>query len=284
MTQDQSGLCRACRSELTKDRSVRIRSEQVDLYRCPACGLFEFIDPQWLDAAYADPIADIDVGLVARCGALATYTEAIVRAQGLGSRTLLDYGGGYGLLTRMLRDRGIDMLHYEPYAKNLFAQGLEGEPGGSYGCVTMVEVFEHLVDPLELVTSLSSHAELIVISTVLVPSGRTDLSDWWYLIPDLGQHITFYTVPALEAIARQTGYQLTTDGIGLHVFSKTKLRPLARLSVRSAKAAAVVAWALRRRDRPPSLIDADSAAAFASIVERAEAQPREQGAADPHTV
>jgi hypothetical protein len=267
MTDDPAPTCRACRAPLVKDREVRIRGVLVDLYRCPACGLFEFVDPDWLDAAYADPIADIDVGLASRCIALASYTEAIVRGQRLGDRPHLDYGGGYGLLTRLLRDRGIDMRHYDPYARNLFAQGREGKPSESYGCVTMVEVLEHLLDPLELIRSLSAHVDLIIVSTVLVPEGRTDLSDWWYLIPDLGQHVTFYTVPALEAIATSCGYRLTTDSMGLHVLSKSRLRPLARLAVRKQRAAQFIAWLLHRRDRPASLVEADGVAAFARLAE-----------------
>jgi hypothetical protein len=267
MTDDPAPPCRACRAPLVKDREVRIRGALVDLHRCSACGLFEFVDPDWLDAAYADPIADIDVGLASRCITLARYTEAIIRAQRLGDRPHLDYGGGYGLLTRLLRDRGVDMRHYDPYARNLFAQGREGKPIESYGCVTMVEVLEHLLDPLELISSLSSHVELIIVSTVLVPPGRTDISDWWYLIPDLGQHVTFYTVPALQAIASECGYRLTTDGMGLHVFSKSRLRPLARLAVRNQRAAQVIASLLRKRDRPESLVESDGVAAFARLAE-----------------
>jgi hypothetical protein len=265
MTQNPAPTCRACRAQLVEDRTVRIRGAAVQLHHCPACGLFEFADPDWLDAAYADPIADIDVGLASRCIMLARHAEAIIRAERLGDRRHLDYGGGYGLLTRLLRDRGIDMRHYDPYAPNLFAQGRDGLPTASYGCVTMIEVLEHLLDPLETIRSLSTRADLIVVSTVLVPAGRTDISDWWYLIPDLGQHVTFYTVSALQAIATECGYRLTTDGMGLHVFSTSRLRPLARIAVRHHRAADLIAWFLHRRDRPASLIESDGVAAFARL-------------------
>ncbi len=33
-------------------------------------------------------------------------------------------------------------------------------------------------------------------------------SDWWYLSPESGQHIFFYSHQALEHIAKQKGYEL----------------------------------------------------------------------------
>lgn len=272
MNQPSSPACRACRTALVREQTVIVRGAPAELFRCPSCGLFEFPEPDWLDAAYTDPIADIDVGLPSRCIALATYTEAIIRAQRLTDRTHLDYGGGYGLLTRLLRDRGIDMRHYDPYATNLFAQGFDGDLEQQYGCITLIEVFEHLLDPLDVIRELREHAELIVISTVLVPPGRDDIADWWYLIPHLGQHVTFFTESALAAIARECGLHLTSDGAGLHVLSRSPLRGLARLVVRKHRAAAPVVALTRRRDHAASLSEAD----YAATTERVIALARER--------
>lgn len=253
--------CRACGSEL--DRAVRlpVRRVPTDLYRCGRCGLYEFPAPDWLDAAYSDPIADIDVGISARCLYAARVTEALVRAEKLGDRRHLDYGGGYGLLTRQLRDRGIDMYHQDPLAENLFAQTFEGEVEDDYGAVTLIEVFEHLSDPLELMKTLSRRAQLIIVSTVLVPDPIDDITDWWYLIPDLGQHITFYTPAALAELAEQVGMQVVTNGLNLHVFSHRPLGWTARRVVKDVRYARFVARALRVRDRaqPFTEVDAESA-------------------------
>jgi len=247
---------------------IPIRGVEVVLHRCVRCGLFQFPNPDWLDAAYADPISEIDTGLPARCFHVARTAEALIRAQGLGDRQQLDYGGGYGLLTRLMRDRGLDMRHHDPFARNLFAQGFEGDPAGSFGAVTMVEVFEHLTEPLPLLRSLSSHAEMVIVSTQLVPAGLTDLSRWWYLIPDLGQHITFYTRPSLVELAGRSGYRVATDGVGLHVFYRGRLARLARLVLRDARSAGMIARALRLRAGARSLSAVDAPAALASLSER----------------
>lgn len=251
--------CRACTSPTAVAHPVLVRGRSVDLQRCPACGMFQFDAPDWLAEAYADPIADLDVGLASRCVELARVTEALVRACRLGAARHLDFGGGYGLLTRLVRDRGIDMRHHDPYARNLFAQGQQGTLDGDYGVITMVEVLEHLTDPFEVLAALTEHCSVVVVATVLVPPGTTSLQGWWYLIPDLGQHITFPTAGSLAALASRLGWQVATDGVGLHVFSRQPLGRLAGLVLRDVRWARVLARALRRRDGAVSLAAQDAA-------------------------
>lgn len=265
---DRKDACRACQRPTRAQQTVRVRGVPVELHRCTFCGLFEFPDPDWLEQAYADPVSEIDIGLPARCFYVARTAEAIIRAQHLGASRHLDYGGGYGLLTRLMRDQGVDMRHHDPFAKNLFAQGFEGDPGEEYGCVTMVEVLEHLTEPLALLQSFSANARMVIVSTQLVPEGLSDLSDWWYLIPDLGQHITFYTPRALTELASRTGYQVSSDGAGIHVFHREPLERLSRLVLRDARTAGTIGRVLRRRDRAPSLSLVDAPIALASLGKR----------------
>lgn len=250
--------CRACGNALSVSVRIPVRRVPNDLYRCGRCGLYEFPAPDWLDAAYEDPIAAIDVGLVERCMFAARVTEAIARAEKLGLHRHLDYGGGHGLLTRQLRDRGLDMYHQDPLAANLFAQYFEGKVEGDYGVVTMIEVFEHITDPVEVMEKLAKHAQVVIISTVLVPDDIENIADWWYLIPDLGQHITFYTPAALAEIADRVGMHVVSNGLNLHVFSRRPLSRLSRLVVRDVRTARFVARALRLRQRSKSFTEADA--------------------------
>lgn len=271
--------CRACGNELTPAVRLPVRQVPTDLYRCERCGLHEFPAPDWLDAAYTDPIAAIDVGIATRCFYAARVTEALVRAEKLGRRRHLDYGGGYGLLTRHLRDRGIDMYHQDPLAENLFAQTFEGKVDDDYGAVTLIEVFEHLSDPLELLETLSRRAELIIISTVLVPDTAENIADWWYLIPDLGQHITFYTPAALSEMADHVGMNVVTNGLNLHVFSRRPLGSTARRVVKDVRFARFVARALRLRDRAKPLTETDAESALTAL-SRETGEPQGDGRGD----
>ncbi len=263
-------LCRACAGPLAPSQTVTVRGADVELYGCARCGSFEFPDPDWLDAAYADPIASIDIGLPSRCLAVAQLAEAIIRTERPAPERYLDFGGGYGLLTRLLRDRGLDMRHHDPYARNLFAQGLEGALDEDYGAITAVEVVEHLTDPAALLRELRQRTGLVVIGTQLVPPGMTDLRDWWYLIPDLGQHITFLTRRGLDELAARTGFQVTSDGVGTHVLSARPLSRRARLLVREPRLAAAAARVLRRRAGARSLAAEDLPKAFRAAREAGE--------------
>ena len=63
----------------------------------------------------------------------------------------LDYGGGYGLFVRMMRDRGFDFYRQDIHCENILADqfDLMDLPAGSkFAMLTAIEVFEHLQDPV----------------------------------------------------------------------------------------------------------------------------------------
>jgi hypothetical protein len=256
--------CRVCGTALEPRLTVPVRGRPAELLRCPACELHEFAEPVWLEEANRDPVAQIDVGLANRCQAVANLVETIVRAQGLQQRRLLDYGGGYGLLTRLVRNAGLDMAHHDPMAANLFAQGFEGEPADDYGLCTLIEVLEHLTDPRSVLEQLR-HVDLLLLTTQLVPAGSTDLSGWPYLVKDLGQHITFYSRDALARLGADFGYRLTSDGVGVHLLHRANLSPITRTALRRHRVASVTGRALRRMQHGKSLQDRDALTVRASF-------------------
>ncbi len=260
--------CPACCAETQPHDLLEIRREVAAINRCARCGLFFFPEPRWLEAAYAHPISEVDVGLASRCVNAARIVEAVIRAERLGACRHLDFGGGYGLLTRLARDRGIDMLHHDPLAYNLFAQGFEGTLEQNYGVVSLIEVLEHLTDPAEQIQAIARRCELILVSTFLIPRGMRDVRGWWYLLPELGQHVTFYTEKALSEIGRRAGLMLTSNGESLHLFHRRSLRRLSRLVIRDPRVSPTVGTLLRFRDRARSLREPDSAIALERFAER----------------
>ena len=262
---EPAARCPVCASVSRADQLLRIRGRQTALHRCTQCGLYFFPEPDWLPAVHSDAVSELDIGLPRRCINLSRIVEAIVRAEGLGTRRHLDWGGGYGLLTRLLRDRGIDMRHHDPYAENLFAQGFEDELTGDFGCITASEVFEHVEDPVAVLGGMAAHTDLVIVSTVFVPDGLTDLRDWWYVGPS-GQHITFYTPQAMRRLAARFDYHLTTNGTNgtsLHVLHRRPLSRLTRLVIRDVRCSPFLARGLRLKQRSVSLRNADAVVAVA---------------------
>jgi len=153
---------------------------------------------------------------------------------------VVDWGAGHGLLTRLLRSRGIDAVWHDPLSPNIHAKGFEFVPGSEPESTTvavMVEVLEHLERPVqELSRAMSeTHSELLAVTTVLAPPSITP--DWWYLLPDTGQHILFLRERSMRVLAER----LATSYWGMgswHVFSRGRFSPTrARIALTSARLA-----------------------------------------------
>ena len=211
-----SPVCGGCGTNCQPfDSGVVLGHIEVQYFRCPQCGLVRTEDPTWLDEAYSTPIASMDVGLLGRCLALADVTEAVVRTLSLRSRGL-DWAGGYGVLTRLLRDRGLDFYHFDPYTKNIFAAGLEGDPAEKWDVVTLFEVLEHLTDPITDLAPLCAASPVLLFTTEVLPDPAPRVGSWWYYALEGGQHVAFYTMASLAALADRLDRELVSDGRSIH--------------------------------------------------------------------
>ncbi len=218
-----SVACRVChKSSGDPIFSGPILGASVQYYECSACGYVQTEHPHWLDVAYASAINRCDTGILLRNqlnvgGVLATLTV-------LGKRTdrIVDYAGGYGILVRMLRDRGLDALWSDPYCQNLFAIGFEyqHEPAS---LVTAFEAFEHFIDPVQELEKLLTIAPNLLFSTEIIPSPTPSVGEWWYYGADHGQHIGFFRVRTLQYLAQRFGRHLTTDGKHYHLLTQSPL-------------------------------------------------------------
>ena len=229
---------------------------------CTGCGSVAVVGPTWLGEAYGEAIADSDVGLVQRSVATAECVAALARTAGIPGPHL-DYGGGEGLLVRLLRNRGLDARWYDPMATNRYARGCEAEPAGRFGIVTAVEVVEHLTDPVATIRELLDLTDVLVLSTFLVPEPAPAPGTWWYYTPDTGQHITFLSRRGLQSTADSLGVHLISHG-NLHVLSRRRL-PLRTRALASRPRRSALWNSLRRW---PSLTQSDYEAAL-----RSRAQP-----------
>lgn len=181
-------------------------------------------DPTWLDDAYASPIAALDIGLLDRCLLLSHITASILKAQRLRHGPFLDWAGGYGTLTRLMRDRGYRFEHSDPYTQNLFAVGHEAENVGSsrFELVTAFEVLEHLTDPSGELAVVAGTTDFLLTTTHVLPEPAPKPGDWWYYTPETGQHITFYTRKSMEILADRLGFDGVVTGPFVHLFYRGK--------------------------------------------------------------
>ena len=239
------------------DSGVVLGHIEVQYFRCSQCGLVRTEEPTWLDQAYSTPIASIDVGLLTRCIMLADVTEAVVRTLSPRSRGL-DWAGGYGVLTRLLRDRGLDFHHYDPYTRNVFAAGLEGDPLEEWDLVTLYEVLEHLTDPIADLAPLCAGSPVLLFTTEILPKPAPGVNSWWYYALEAGQHVSFYTMGSLAALADRLGRELVSDGRSVHALcAKGALPRLTREVIQSRRLSRGLLPLLRKARPSLSLLPDD---------------------------
>ena len=203
-------VCTVCSGPMTHfDTGVVLAKYAVRYLRCEACGLIALREPTWLDEAYANAIFDGDLGLLRRGRVMSRVTSALIRSEGLRRGKFLDWAGGYGTFTRMMRDKGFDYYTTDAYAQNFLAPGFEGDVSGTYDLVTAFEVLEHLEDPYAELEKLAASNDRLFFTTELQPAEPPMASDWWYYTPDSGQHITFFTHPRQQLAPIEIHTQLT---------------------------------------------------------------------------
>ncbi len=250
--------CPACGAPLGFFARARVLGRHdVAFDTCPRCGLVCTEPPYWLEAAYADPIARQDLGLITRNQRLVTPTAVTLWLLDRGRGRYLDFGGGTGMFVRMMRDAGYDFRWSDPGTPNQFARGFEHRDGDRYAAVTAFEVFEHLPDPAATLRRIFALTDTVLFSTLLLPPARPRPGEWWYYNLDAGQHVTIYTAPALAALAAQHGLQFHTNGTDLHLFTRRPLRPGWFAFLMRPRVAGLVRRLVGRRD---SLLPVDFAA------------------------
>ena len=147
--------CRVCNAQANHFARAKILSKyEIEYFRCCDCQFIQTEEPYWIEEAYNHAIIRSDVGLVSRNLKLARITSRVLNVLFPKAKSCIDYGGGFGLLTRLMRDLGHNFSHYDPMAENLFAQGFQASDKDRFDLLTAFEVWEHLAEPIEQILSL----------------------------------------------------------------------------------------------------------------------------------
>jgi hypothetical protein len=196
-------LCKICKKESNLIFSSLVRNKyKANYYYCHHCGFLFIHEPKWLDEAYENPINITDTGLLQRNIFLRTKITPLLYLFFGPEKKYVDYGGGYGVFTRLMRDIGFDYLWYDPCCKNIFAQGFEiKEPNNNIALISSFECFEHLENPIETIQHMLTFSKNLVFTTELLPASLPSPNEWWYYGLEHGQHISFYQKKTLDQIA-----------------------------------------------------------------------------------
>lgn len=252
--------CPICSGSMRHVFHAQVLSKYEANYQlCDSCGYLMVEDPHWLEEAYGDAIAQADTGLVMRNITIATKLVGILYfALGIrGNAPCLDVAGGYGVLTRLMRDFGFNFYWADPYCKNLIAPGFEySDSIGACDAITAMEVMEHLQDPVDFVRTqiANNHAKYFVFTTELFEGAPPSPKAWWYYSFETGQHIGFFQKKTLVEVAKRLNMNFSSTG-GMHIFSHAPINTFALKLVSNKFIAPLIAMVVRKIEGSKTMSD-----------------------------
>jgi hypothetical protein len=215
-------VCRLCGSEAEFAFKTKILEKYtISYYECPTCKLLQTEKPYWLDESYQSVINETDTGLILRNLHLRNVVAAILMNFPKDIRCL-DFSGGYGVFTRIMRDIGYDFYWHDPFCENILARNFESDKSQHYEFLTAFEALEHYVDIPKELDTIFGISKNVVFSTTLVPEPRPEPQEWWYYGTEHGQHVSLYRKATMEFIAKKYGLFVQSFN-NIHFFSEKKI-------------------------------------------------------------
>lgn len=216
----------SCANEYLFEKFI-LNKYTIKYFLCPDCSFIQTERPFWLDEAYKNEITKLDIGLIERNITYSNKLNFLLRENFNINGKFLDFGGGYGMLVRMMRDKGFDFFRQDDYTKNLFAENFDINDliiKEKFEALTAIEVFEHLVNPMLEIKKMLEYSDTIFFTTELVSLNNENIEDWWYFAPETGQHISFYNINSLRFIAKYYNLNFYSDNLRFHLFSKQSFK------------------------------------------------------------
>ncbi len=230
-TKPETTVCRLCHETAPFVFTKKLLDKyEVRYYRCSSCESLQSEEPYWLGESYAPHTLVPDLSTLRRVLTIQRLVFWIHKIVGFSpSDKLLDWGGGNGMLVRLLRDNGVDGYVLDEYVKNLYAIGFDHQDGTHYQMITSIQVWEHFSNPdAEMDLIFGMQPQYILIATGLY---NKQGADWAYLNA-YGRHVFCYSNKGRDYIAKKYGYHKFGAG-DVTFFSKKPLSPLQTFMMRA---------------------------------------------------
>jgi 2-polyprenyl-3-methyl-5-hydroxy-6-metoxy-1,4-benzoquinol methylase len=223
----------------------------VAYYFCEESGLLKTEKPYWLEEAYSSAIAVSDTGLIQRNICNSHFLEFILELLFQGEGKFLDISGGYGILARLMRDKGFDFYTTDKYCTNLFASYFEPDDDFKAQALCAFEVLEHIENPIIFLEEIFQkyNCKTLIFSTLTFDNDQIPSDDWWYYCPETGQHVNFYQPRTLRMLADNLGLYYYLVNPSLHIITDIKLSFINELIIFNARAKSIYTKFVRRKRR-----------------------------------
>ena len=226
--------CPICCSSSLKvcEKPGKLLNQQFELFECISCTFLFIANPSTdystiYNAAYyegngADPMVDYAFEFDAPDQTIRKYEWAglhklVSELAGRSAKlTWLDYGCGAGGFVRYLAKTGVVGFGTDTggYADKVVAAGIPFLPeqklreyAGKFDVITLIEVIEHVPDPVALlkeVNSLLRPGGVLFLTTGNSEPHRSMICEWPYIIPDI--HISLFNPKSMRTALSAAGF------------------------------------------------------------------------------
>ncbi|MBU1669067.1 class I SAM-dependent methyltransferase [bacterium] len=196
--------------------------KDLSYYRCGTCGFVYLDDEAIIDAQSEKKHYELHNNSFECRGYVEMFEKFIdvaVTPYVKNAQTALEFGCGSGpVLAELLRQGGMEVDQYDLY---FYPEKVYEEK--VYDLITSTEVFEHLKEPLKILTMLTQHlvnGGYLILMTKFPPSDDQEFLNWWYR-RDV-THIGFFTAKSFEVMANEIGLLkvVTTIDENIVIFQK----------------------------------------------------------------
>ncbi|WEK44963.1 MAG: class I SAM-dependent methyltransferase [Candidatus Sphingomonas colombiensis] len=218
--------CRLCSGEASEIFRLPVLGKyDVPYYRCADCGSIQTEKPYWLGEVYGDPIQPEDHEYLRRNLWILSNVNLMLDVLKVPKEAvILDFGGGLGIIPRLLREYGRNAYNFDTYTASPFRDVTWN--GEKPTMVINSELFEHLPNPAQDIEGIFQDSPEFVYTHTWRYRGED--ASWPYFGPDHGGHVFFYTDRAMEKIAARFGYHVFMPNELDTIFSRAPLTGVQR--------------------------------------------------------
>ena len=221
--------CKICSSKINNiHKKIFIHGKPRNMIKCNVCDFISYDKINWLNLAYKEKYTAQDHNKLVRSIWASRLIRTILKMNYIEYKKLriLDFGSGYGITTKLLQNSGLNVSSYDKYDINIFSTNHLNDIQNlkkNFDIIYAIEVFEH-IDKLNFTLELLNklNFKMLIITTELHDQIK-NLEKWSYIGKEHGQHINFFGVKTLNAIAKNYNLHCYTDKKWIHIFSKKKL-------------------------------------------------------------
>ena len=187
-------------------------------HRCAECGFlftthFDHWTPDdWRREVYNDGYTAVDHEQANGARALRNLESVTQVVRAKGTTRILDYGGGDGLLTRLLCEKYFDAQTWDPLVDTV-------SPTGDFDLVTSFEVLEHTTTPRATLADMLTWVRpggLVFFSTLTLDDLPEQACDHFYIAPRNG-HVSIHTTKSLDRMFSAAGWAVRHLSAGVHL-------------------------------------------------------------------